>query len=367
MAGAGPAGAGAGAGQGGEVGAVASPISAPVDPGGCEGRAGQGLWGPFLAFLRRRRSVVLEELREADRAPSWLLREVEQYLPEDVACLFGPAKPVIDPSSQGLGSSPPLLNPGGSTRPQPQPCLPVMLHADLTAHNIWVAGQGTPRENSPPATCASNRACNGTGHGAALPDADAAACGNVTGAQLVLLDWADAGCGCPLYDFVSLHVSVFDLQPQHLRACWQAYRRRLKQCEAATDPLLPGCPDSASGVDWVAARPAGSVPLSRVAMCYSLLHEEQDLLPRLQSSHPQHMTPPLLRATAHGHATNAEQGATISGGETESTAKNGARVCGDGEVPMGGNSSVARGPPLLEHVAQHVWGPLDDDDVAYTA
>ncbi|GFH11457.1 JmjC domain-containing protein, partial [Haematococcus lacustris] len=56
-------------------------------PGGCEGRAGQGLWGPFLAFLRRRRSVVLEELREADRAPSWLLREVEQYLPEDVACL----------------------------------------------------------------------------------------------------------------------------------------------------------------------------------------------------------------------------------------------------------------------------------------
>jgi hypothetical protein len=76
-----------------------------------------------------------------------------------------------------------------------------------------------------------------------------------------LVDTADAGHGDPLYEFVPVLASCFACQAEWGGACWRAYRALLGERRAGTWPLR-----------------GEHVRLSYAATCYSLVHEEAEVL-----------------------------------------------------------------------------------------
>lgn len=78
----------------------------------------------------------------------------------------------------------------------------------------------------------------------------------LTGGRMVqVIDFGDAGHGDPVYDFVAIAISTLQCSAQLLPAFWSSYRHMRKKLRCG----------------YVEDR---SLPLSKVANCYALLHED---------------------------------------------------------------------------------------------
>lgn len=271
----------------------------------------------------------------------------------------------------------------------PQPStLPPLLHADLTLNNLHVAlpagpppSQGAPSQAAGASAAGTEGSGSGQAPGQGGPGATGVSAGGPQGSgsgndehpmngtsqaegegagggrpgpcpsetrqgkagegsshggeHLLLLDWADAGHGDPLWDWVVLHASVFKFDPGPLHTCWQAYRAALGRERWAT--LWPDRRGKAGAAAAEGAEATGSegqaqryasqgqhadaqaqagstasMPLSRVAMCYLLLSEEPDILSKVWAALSKNLgSSPQGKAGEKGGASWLEQATTL--------------------------------------------------------
>eukprot|EP00803_Ostreobium_quekettii_P001934 evm.model.scf_228.4 EVM.evm.TU.scf_228.4 scf_228:16588-19684(+) len=199
-----------------------------------------GDWYPFVAFLRWRRAAAAEEDWAARDMPPGLAAQVRDYLPDDPAELLGL----------------------GARRPGPRDRPPRWLHGDLTHDNVLV-DSAIVRPGCPVKT---------SGLGAQVSTA------GLEG-PVQIIDFADAGHGDPLYDFVAVHISS------------------LLCTDALTSAFLGAYDTSGDALSlWPDRR---GLPLSYCAMCYMLLHEE-DALERAMELRPELAEAGSLRQVQEG-------------------------------------------------------------------
>ncbi|BDA43423.1 probable bifunctional arginine demethylase and lysyl-hydroxylase JM at N-terminal half [Coccomyxa sp. Obi] len=205
--------------------------------------AARQLWRPFAEFLRERHRAALWELVWEHSMPQRLLDQLDDYLlPDPSAFLPGSSTACAGSTAtckaNNTGCSDVEHTTGaagdaeGSRGDEGSMPLPRWVHGDLIAQNILVSEQLRDQVQA--------AGMDGLAHDAVR-----------------LIDFGDAGHGDPLYDLVLLLVKTFRCEVD----LWEA-------CLSATIEELGARPW------WLCAR--GGVPLSRVAMTYTLLHE-QDL------------------------------------------------------------------------------------------
>jgi hypothetical protein len=273
---------------------------------------------------------------------------------------------------------------------KPAPPPPLLLHGDLNIKNtfIWAhndvgtAGAATatttdtitePAHVSPDIVVSPTFASSLTSNTVAGP--------TVASHPLLVLDWADAGWGDPLYDLIALHMSVFRFDTSLLRTFWTAYKaqllpeaqhfasgcggsqgvggcqllaQRLAACGSSEDGIRALWPHrwstaaqgnsggtlSVNGIQSRAHksdRPHwGAAQLSHVAMAYTLLHEEASNLP-------------------DGVWSTWAAAAGSGGGGGVGAAAAATTACA-GEI--GAEATVTAN--AMSVVAQFVWGPLDE-------
>lgn len=206
-----------------------------------------GAWWPFVAFLRHRAADLLSEPLDSSLMPLWVQQQLPAYLPADLTALVGAGAPCAAPAAGGAAA--PVANghvaasnagaeQGVAAAPAVAPSAPpCWLHGDVTPANVLAAWDEPPAERS---------AASGSlddGAGAAAPPV------------LSLIDFGDVGHGDPLMDLLPVFISVLECRPALCAACFRAYA---------------ACIDVRRR--WPARR---GLPLSRVALCYTALHEEE--------------------------------------------------------------------------------------------
>jgi fructosamine-3-kinase len=121
---------------------------------------------------------------------------------------------------------------------------PVVLHGDLLPSNVLVVENSVTSRDLSDAQVYSSDANSGAN--------------NVSNKRLCIIDFADSGHGDPLFDLVKLFGGCLNLEAVLLKKFWTAYR---------SVEFLQG--------KWPHRHPSCS--LSYVAMCYSLLIQEDIL------------------------------------------------------------------------------------------
>ncbi|KXZ56197.1 hypothetical protein GPECTOR_1g170 [Gonium pectorale] len=339
---------------------VGAPAEVPVD----------SPWWPFVSYLRRRRRVVLEELQYLE-FPPWVQKQLSAYLPADPATLlgFGPAElgeaESVCVGATGAGrdmatGTDPRVAVAGGRGPAPPPggpgVPPLLLHGDVTAANIvfrhppppvpsTLAVAGAKPNAQRPAP--QQNGCHGKAGSAAgtpvAPVGGAVVAAPATTAaewwpELQLVDFADAGHGDPLFELVSVSASCLGCHRPAMERFWSAYRTRIDVAKVWPARSSGGA-GTASACGGGSSSSDGGPALSYVAMCYSLLHEEAEvMLDRLWSA----------AAREAGAAGVGEQGMGLGG----------AAVVVVGAGAVGGAAAPAR-DRTLEDLAAAVWGFLD--------
>ncbi len=184
------------------------------------------------------------------------------------------------------------------------------MHTDLNVNNVYVAA---PQRD----------VCSSSGAAPSPPSPPS---------SLLVLDFADAGHGDPLYDVLTVHASAFHYSARLLGAFWAAYRRQLA-AEARAHGVVAvdaGGPGGAEGAALAAVWPRRPAAwrASRAAMLYALLHEESHMLSGVFAMHAEALRPLLASGGAAGG---------------------------------GGGGEGAAWPAWLERLAELVWGALDGD------
>eukprot|EP00884_Botryococcus_braunii_P012655 jgi/Botrbrau1/21390/Bobra.0216s0010.1 len=253
-----------------EGGGSQSQVSPEAEPGSGE-RASQlaetrpaaagaatqyGPWEPFMTCLNRRREKLLSGLDDVG-LPQRFVQEIRGLIAVDVrGLLAAPRRGVIEKSEEESGGS--ERERGGSIadvgQAEPQESStcqsgalwkPSWLHGDLTSENVLV-----------------ERPCR-----------------SQEVVRVNIIDFADGGHGDPLYDLVMLFLCVFEGKDNLAKAFMRTYLKAF----GATEPA------------WMA--PRGHVPLSRAALVYTILHE-QDALPRMFKLFPHLWDAPSLDSIA---------------------------------------------------------------------
>ncbi|GMH39012.1 hypothetical protein BSKO_06910 [Bryopsis sp. KO-2023] len=191
-----------------------------------EVRRGFGPWYPFVSFLRWRRATVVEHHKKSGSMPNHLMHELDAYLPEDPSLLVE-ASPRFDPC---------------------------WLHGDMTHDNILTTLDDKPHKNGviPAEPPQENGAFN---------------------PPVTVIDFGDAGHGDALYDFVAVAISSLKCKEDLMAPFLDSYLRNRG--------VLGGEPMVFSN---------RSISLSKIAMCYTLLHEDSavrrvfELRPELRKS-----------------------------------------------------------------------------------
>lgn len=260
-------------------------------------------WWPFVQFLRHRRMHCVARMCEDFDLPPWLSQQMAEYVPEDPACLLGLTTerrqgaegsccasaeqptltgPQVPAGSQhkqaacdeGQPSSQPdhVGSDSKCNQPQQSHPLPCWLHGDVMVDNVMVwlhddeeahtpsqqqqNHQGTPSD--PPPTPKQQH-----GRQEKMPGTPSSSCVNGVPGQasqhqnpaISLIDFADAGIGDPLYDFVAVFISCFNCRTDLLQLFYASYCRHV------------------GSASW----PKRRSPDSKVLLCYILLHEEEPI------------------------------------------------------------------------------------------
>lgn len=246
---------------------------------GAGGAAGPGVgdaWWPFVACLRRQRADLAAKRHEMQEAslPRWMYGSLEQYLPEDPAVLLGygsagaghGAAAMLQEAREPVGDGKGGCGPGVA---------PLLLHGDVTSNNIVFAQAGVGSSSSAtgavgaesggpahagPAHASDDGGTQHMGHGACCgDDALPPVVHGTAPPQLHIVDFSDAGYGDPLYDLVPVMGSCLQCHAPCMQRFWSSYRRHVDVRRL-----------------WPSYR--SGAKLSYVAMCYSLLHDEAEVL-----------------------------------------------------------------------------------------
>lgn len=260
------------------VGQVANGGGAGQEGQGGGGAAGPGVgdaWWPFVACLRRQRADLAAKRHEMQDAslPRWMYGSLEQYLPEDPAVLLGYGSGGAGHGAAAMQQE--ARGPGGGGEGGSPGAAPLLLHGDVTSNNVVFAQAGVgsnssspggrsdgPSEfpNAEPAHANGEGGTQHTGHGACCGDDTLPPVVHGTAPpQLQIVDFSDAGYGDPLYELVPVLGSCLHCHAPCMQRFWSSYRRHVDVRRL-----------------WPSYR--SGVKLSYVAMCYSLLHDEAEVL-----------------------------------------------------------------------------------------
>eukprot|EP00897_Mesotaenium_endlicherianum_P007018 jgi/Mesen1/6344/ME000328S05635 len=237
------------------------------------------MWQPFVATLRSQQEDAADRLEAWASMPPALLRQLEGYLPADVAVLTGVQgdrwpKPtwlhtdIMDDNLLVVPVSVSDESAGGSSAPPTDKEAPGGAMAEAPG-SLQASGAGRESERE--------------GQGAAyLPKSSSFVAGGGSGskegrkwAPRWLLDFGNVVVGDPLYDLVAIHLNIFRCDLGLLRRFLASYKLPAGACLAP--PLLGGQVDSGDArgpPGAVAGGEARALAPSYRALCYCLLHEQ---------------------------------------------------------------------------------------------
>ncbi|GLC36015.1 hypothetical protein PLESTB_000529500 [Pleodorina starrii] len=260
-------------------------------------------WWPFVQHLRQRRRRLLRDLPGLS-LPAWVKDQLPAYLPEDPAQLLGfrpaAAGAAAEAAAEASGTSSVAAACVAASDGPGVP--PLLLHGDVTAHNVIISQQQQQQQQRPPSppqgpgflgTVADDAALNAAAAAAGAGGATAAGSsrgaggdadggsdgggGGVAGCwrpQLSLVDFSDGGHGDPLYELLPVLGSCLRCDAAAAARFWDSYRAHVDPRAAWPRRRLqaPSAPPPRDGDG------TEELQLSYCAMCYCLLHEEAELL-----------------------------------------------------------------------------------------
>ncbi|GLI68562.1 hypothetical protein VaNZ11_013028, partial [Volvox africanus] len=326
-------GGGAGSGSGADAATSSSPRTFCADGGWRCDVPLTSPWWPFVQHLRSRKRRLLRNLPGLS-LPAWVKDQLPAYLPEDPAELLGfGAAPELEASASASASA-------SAVAAAPPPLL---LHGDVTAHNVIVAHPPPPPPPPPPHTGDFTTA-----------DRSADVCDSWH-PQLSLVDFSDSGHGDPLYELLPVLASCLRCDTKAAAAFWACYCRHVQPPHVWPKRLVPAPPGTNAN---------GSIQnrlsLSYCAMCYCLLHEEAELL--LQRVWQWHGPAASVSTSASTSASTSVAAAVTTtavqeGSGSEGTAE--VAALGLGKVGFLDDQELA-GQKTLERLAVRLWGFLGE-------